>query len=406
MRRRRLPAIQVVWVVIGMALFRNRSIDEVVDKLDLALPSSDGNPTVARSAVSQARTRLGDEPMQRLFRRSANVWAHSRAGKDRWRGLALYGLDGTTLRVPDTEENREHFGLASGGHRGDSAYPLVRLVALMALRSHLLVDAEFGPYKKGEYTYASNLWSEVPDHSVTIIDKNFLSAAILLGQQEAGTQRHWLIPAKSSTKWRVLKRFSENDELVEMKVSKTARSKDPSLPETWTARAIHYQRKGYPPRTLLTSLLDPILFCAKEIVGLYHERWEIELGYGEVKTKMLNSTNQPLRSKSPQRVRQEIWGILIAYNLVRLEMARVADEAGVSPTRISFVAVYRMICDEFLWCAIASPGAVPRHLRNLRAQIQKFILPERRSHRAYRREVKVKMSNYPKKHRPQAKATK
>jgi hypothetical protein len=110
----------------------------------------------------------------------------------------------------------------------------------------------------------------------------------------------------------------------------------------------------------------------------------------------------PLRSKSVDRIRQEIWGLLIAYNLIRLEMERAADAAGVPPTRISFLAVFRMICDEWLWCAIASPGAIPRHLRNLRENISLFVLPPRRTARSYPRAVKVKMSNYPKKQRPAA----
>lgn len=143
--------------------------------------------------------------------------------------------------------------------------------------------------------------------------------------------------------------------------------------------------------------MDAKLYPAHEVAALYHERWEIELGYDEVKTEMLDSV--PLRSKSVDRVRQEIWGLLIAYNLIRLEMERVADEADVAPTRISFVAVYRMICDEWLWSAIAAPGAIPRHLRELRKQIKLFILPPRRPERSYPRAVKVKMSNYPKKRR-------
>lgn len=145
-RRRRLPVEQVPWLVIGMAMLRDRPITEVVNKLDLVLPSPKG-PTVAPSAVVQARDRLGETPMAWLFARSADHWAHQSAANDRWRGLALYGVDGTTLRVPDSEENREHFGLADGGARGESGYPLVRLVALMALRSHLLAAASFGPYK-------------------------------------------------------------------------------------------------------------------------------------------------------------------------------------------------------------------------------------------------------------------
>jgi hypothetical protein len=270
----------------------------------------------------------------------------------------------------------------------------------MALRSHMIARAAFGPYDNGEYTYAAQLWDRMPDASLTLIDKGFLSAALLLSLQNSGKNRHWLLPAKSTTKWRRLKRLGKGDELIEMDVSSEARRKHPGLPRVLTARAIRYQRKGFKPRTVLTSLVDPERYPATEIVELYHERWEIELGFGEIKTDMLDATKQPLRSKTPTRIHQEIWGVLIAYNLVRLEMERIADEAQVRPTRISFVMVYRMICDEFIWCANGAPGAIPKQLRKLRAEVQLFILPERRSERSYPRAVKVKMSNYKKKCRP------
>jgi len=402
-RKRRLPAEQVIWLVIGMALFRNKSITDVANALNLALPSPAGGPTAARSAVSQARGRLGEEPLCWLFEHCAQQWAHSSAGRDRWRGLALYGVDGTTLRVPDSEDNREHFGLASGGQRGNSGYPMVRLVALMALRSHLLVKAAFGPYGKGEHSYACELWDSVPDNSLVTNDKNFLAAGTLIPLQRSGRNRHWLVPAKTSSKWRRVKRFSKNDELVEMTVSRSARNKDHSLPQTWTARAIRYHRKGFRPRTLLTSLTDPEAYPAAEIIELYHERWEIELGYDEIKTEMLEATKQPLRSQLSARVRQEIWGVLLAYNLIRLEMERIAEEAGVKPTRISFVAAMGFICNELFFFAMTSPGAIPKRLRDLRAQVKIFILPERRPKRAYPRAVKVKMSGYAKKRQPAAK---
>lgn len=397
-RRRRLPAAQVIWLVIGMALFRNRPIWEVVDKLDLALGDRN-RPALARSASIQARNRLGDEPMHWLFERCGEEWAHDSASKDRWRGLALYGVDGTTMKVPDSDANRTHFGLASGGDREDSGYPLMRLVALMALRSHVLAKAAFGPYKQGEYHYAAQLWGAIPDDSLSVIDRNFWSAALLLQLQNGGGNRHWLIRAKKKTRGRRIKKLGPNDELVELKVSPQARQRDPSLPKTWTVRIIHYQVRGYRPQRLITSLLNAEQYPAEEIVALYHERWEIELGYDEVKTEMLRHTRQPLRSQTPVGVRQELWGVLIAYNLIRLEMQRVADEADVPPTRISFVAVYRMICDEWMWCALASPGAIPRHLRELQKDIERFILPDRRRDRAYPRAVKIKMSNYPKKRR-------
>jgi hypothetical protein len=107
----------------------------------------------------------------------------------------------------------------------------------------------------------------------------------------------------------------------------------------------------------LTSLLDPKQYPAEEIVALYHERWETELAYDEVKTHMLDRQGS-IRSKTPDGVRQELWGIALAYNLVRVEMERAAAEAGVSPTRISFVAALAMILEEFFW--LGSPRGTPR----------------------------------------------
>ena len=393
-RHRRLPAVQVVWLVIGMALFRNRAIVEIVDKLDLALP---GRSPVAASAVPKARARLGAEPLAWLFTRSADEWAHASAAAHRWHGLALYGVDGSTLRVADSEENRAFFG-GTKTHRGVSGYPLVRLAGLMALRSHLLASAAFGAYDNGEHSYATDLWSSVPDDSLTILDKGLLAAGVLIPLARDGHNRHWLIPAKSNLRWRVVRRFGPRDLLVEMDVSRQARAKDPTLPETWLARAITYQRNGFRPRTLLTSLLDAEQYPADEIAALYHERWELELGYAEIKTHMLER-EETLRSKSPAAVTQEIWGVLLAYNLVRLEMERVADEAGVEPTRISFVASLHLIVDEWLWLAVTSPGAIPSRLRDLRTNLKRFILPPRRSERRYPRAVKIKMSNYPRKRR-------
>ena len=396
-RRRRLPAEQVAWLVIGMALLRDRPISEVVSKLDLVLPSP-VNPCMAPSAIVQARDRLGESPMAWLFQRCATQWVHESASRERWRGLALYGIDGTTLRVPDSTENREHFELASGGNRGKSGYPLVRLVGLMALGSHLLGAVSFGPYKKAESSYAEDLWPCVPDDSLVIMDRYYWNANMLLSLNGTAKNRHWLIRAKSNLAGKRVQRLGPNDEIREFKVSSQARAKNPSLPKTWQGGVVRYQRKGFRPQMLITSLLDTEQYPADELIELYHERWEIELGYGEVKTGMMG--NVPLRSQSVDRSGQEIWGLLIAYNLIRLEMERVADEANVAPTRISFMAVYRMICDEWLWCSIASPGAIPRHLRNLRAQLKNFILPAPRPERNYPRAVKVKMSNYPRKRRP------
>ena len=394
-RRRRLPVEEVIWVVLGMALFRDRPIEDVVSKLDLAMPG--GGSTVARSSVAEARARLGSEPMKWLFERSATEWAHASAAAHRWRGLSLYGIDGSSLRVPDTEENRAHFGGQKGRKGSESGYPMARIVALMVLRSHLLAGVWFGPYGgTHELAPAKELQKSVPDDSLTVVDRGFLAAPMLLGISSTGQNRHWLTRAKSTSKWRTLRRLGKGDELVEMKVSDHARRQDPSLPRTWTMRAIRYQRKGYAPQTLLTSLLDAEKYPAEELAALYHERWELELGYDELKTELLDR-EETIRSKTRQGVEQELWGIVLAYNLVRLEMERVAKTAKVEPTRISFVESLRLICDEWMWLSVTSPGAIPKRLATMRANIKRYVLPPRRSKRLYPRAVKIKMSNYDRK---------
>jgi len=402
MRRRRLPAEQAVWLIVGMAVMRDQPITNVARQLEIALPAADGSRTVASSALTQARARLGSAPMEWLFLRSSEEWAHRSADADRWRGLALYGVDGTTLRVADSVENRTHFGgQDSGRHEGgrderQSGYPLMKLVVVMSLRSHLLAAAVFGPFNTDERTYAESLWNTVPDNSLVLLDRMYLQANVLVPLMAKGMERHWITRATLRTKFRVIRRLGKGDELVEFTVSGEARRKDPTLPTHFDARAIRYQRKGYQPQLLLTSLVDEKRYPADDVRALYHERWEIELGFGEIKTDMLERL-ETIRSKSPTAVAQEMWGLLIAYNLIRLEMQRIASELDVHPTRISFVAALRECVLQWQFAAIASPGTVPARFATATDRMRNFVLPPRRPARVFPRAVKIKMSSYDRK---------
>ena len=394
-RRRRFPAEQAIWLVIGMALLRRESIERVAAMLGLALPSASGQ-TAAKSSISQARSRLGEDPLAYLFAVTAERWATESADHHRWHGLSLHGVDGTTLRVPDSPENWAAFGGQCGnGTRNGSAYPLVRMVAVMALRSHLLSSVHFSDYATGETTLSDGFWRELPDNSLTLVDRNFLVADDLTRLERGGTNRHWLTRTKSTTKLRVLKRLGRHDDLVEVTLSDATRRLYPDLPPVWTARAIKYQRKGFRPSSLLTSLLDAEQYPAEELVALYHERWELELGYDEIKTHLLER-EEAIRSRTPEGVRQEIWGIVLAYNLVRLEMVRAADEASVEPNRISFVNALALIRNAWLmWSTVPlAPGRIPEGLLRLRQALKLLILPPRRPERVYPRAVKIKMSAY------------
>jgi hypothetical protein len=391
-RRRRLPAEQVIWLVLGMALFRNLSITEVVRKLDLVLPG--GKRDVAKASVSEARSKLGPAPLKWLFEFCSRKWAEASARTWSWRGLSVYGVDGTTVRVPDSAANHEHFGRSTSG-RGAGGYPMLRLVTLMALRSHLMLAARYGSYRTSERTLALELWDELPRNSLVLFDKGFWSAET--GLRLSSRKTHWLTRARNDLRWKTIRRLGRGDELVQFNTPESARKEAPDLPATFQARVLRYQRRGFQPQKLMTSLLDDQAFPAAEIAELYHERWELELGYDEVKTEMLER-EEAIRSQSPAGIEQEIWGIGLAYNLIRLEMERAARAAGVPPCRISFVAGLHFVRDELVLCStIESVGTIPKLIDRLTRDLASMVLPPRRSDRAYPRAVKIKMTNYPRK---------
>jgi hypothetical protein len=404
-RRRKLPAEYVVWLVIGMGLLRDRSIAEVVRHLHLVLPgvAPPAGQHVTGGAIVQARDRLGEPPLAALFATTAAQWAAASAQEHRWRGLAVYGVDGSKLRVPDSPENDQAFGRPRGG-RGRAGYPQVRVVALMVLRSHLLAGLAVGACADGEVTLAASLWPTLPDDSLTIVDRGFLSYRLFHQLQSAGPNRHWLTRAKKHLQWGRRKRLGPHDVLVDLPVHRNLRRAHPELPDTLTARAIRYHRRGFRPQTLLTSLLDPVAYPAAEIVALYHERWELEVGFDEVKTHTLER-EEALRCRAPERIRQEIWGLAIGYNLVRLEMARVAARAAVAPQRISYRHTLMLIRNFWLAAWLAPPGVLPRRLEALQDELALLLLPPRRSQRRFPRAVKIKMSNYPLKRVPRRRRT-
>lgn len=392
LRKRKLPAEQVVWLVIGMALYRDRPIDDVVRALDLVLPDADGlTQGVTKGAIPQARDRVGADPLKDLFLCTARHWALASADRHRWRGLMVLGLDGTRLRIPDSPDNRAAFGLAVSARAGTCSYPLVQAVALMALRSHLLLDFDFAAIETGEVTLADPMLERAPADSLIIVDRGFAYHAVF--QQIARGGRHWLARARKTIRWTTVRKLGAGDELVEVYTSYHQNS---HTPPPYMARAIRYERKGFRPQVLLTSLMDAERYPAREIIALYHERWELELGYDEIKTDTLLQL-EAIRSRTAERVRQELWGLAVAYNLIRREMEAVSAHLRVPPTRISFRGALRRIREAFIWASVASPGALPKLVQRMRLELAELVLPERRAGRSYPRVVKIKMSNYDRK---------
>lgn len=396
LRRRKLPGESVVWLVVGMALFRDHSIADVVRRLELVVPEPDGDKgSVVDGALPKARYRIGDKPLQDIFACSASHWSHEHAAQDQWRGLSVYALDGTTLSVPDTDENREAFHLPATGRR-QSGYPKARLVTLMAARSHLLVDAAIGPFDgkgTGESQLARPLWDGVPDDSLLIADRNFIDYAQFHHFTTTGTGRHWLVRMKKNLIHKTVKALGDGDELAEVEIGRHQRRHDPELPRKMPVRIIHYEFDGGPQR-LMTSLLDAERWPPDEVIAMYHERWEVEIAFDELKTHMLER-KESLRSKAPVGVRQEIWGILLAYNLIRYRMALAARKLEIEPRGMSFVYSLRLVRAFLIATAWGrSPANIPRHLETLDRELESATLPARRPERRYKRWVKVKMSGY------------
>jgi hypothetical protein len=389
-RHRRLPAEQVVWLVVALALYRHQSVSEVIDSLDLALPDSQV-PFVSKSAVAQARQRLGATPLQYLFEASARAWCDQDSKHYQFKGLRLFALDGTTLKTADTPAQREHFG-AQAYVKAVSSYPQVRGVTLTEVSTHLIRNAVFGPYGTNEMLYAKELLPSIPDDTLTVLDKGFLSAEILCGLTANGKNRHFVIPAKANTKWEVLE-DNVGDTLIRMRVSPQARRKCPTLPEFWQARAITVIDPLARKQILLTSLLDRKRYTSADIAACYAKRWHIETSYRELKQTMLGKT-LTLRSKTVEGVYQEIWGTLTAYNLVRLEMAKAALAVKCEPTEISFVRAFHVIQYELHWAAVTrSYGKLPALLQRLRQRLV-ALLNEERPDRHFDRAVKAVPKRY------------
>jgi len=388
LRRRRLPMERVVWAVIGMSLFRHVPMTQLVNQLDILLPGD--RPFVVPSAFVQARQKLADKAIEQLFTQTARLW-HQQCEHPGWAGLQLLAVDGVVWRAPDSPDNAAAFAKSSTGH-GDTAYPQVRMLCQMELTSHLLTQTVMDSADVNEMRLAEQLIANTPDQSLTLFDKGFYSLGLLHAWQQAGQARHWLIPLKKGSQYEVVRKLGRQDYLVRLTTSAQARKKWPTLPTELVARLLTRQVNGK-ERQVLTSMTDPMRFPGAEIVELYLHRWEIELGYREMKHS-LQQNRLTLRSKKPEGVRQELWGLVLAYNLLRYQMVRMAASLkGYTASQLSFHMASVYLIHELSCLPYISPGNVPAQLVRLEQQAAQFILPGRRE-RSYPRCVKPRPQKY------------
>jgi hypothetical protein len=333
----------MAYFAIGMALHSEGSYEDVMALLTDGLAWAEADAELPRlpskSAISQARDRLGAEPVKALFDRVAQPLAAQETSGCWLAGRRLVAIDGTTLDVADTVVNDGFFG-RPGVNKGErSAFPQARLVALAECGTHAIFDAEIGPYTTSELALSKVLVDRLEPGMVLLADRGFSGFA--LWQQASATGADLVWRAKNNVTPRLIETFPDGSWLGEMR-AKNAKVNT----EHVVVRVVDYHvddGRGAPmgPFRLFTTLIDPDEVTATELAAAYAQRWEIESVFDELKTHQRGS-KMVLRSKSPALVLQEIWGHLCCHYAIRTLMFEAAHDADVDPDRVSFVAALRI----------------------------------------------------------------
>jgi len=342
-RRRVLPAWLTLYFTLALALFMDRGAARVMRKLAGVVAWAGRGITVgvpSEEALSNARARLGAEPLRLLFERAAGFVAAPGTAGAWWRGLRLVSLDGTTLDAQDCETNWERFGGPSAGttdgRRLRGAFPQVRLLALAECGTRALVAAAHGAFAAGEKTLARQLLSKLGEGMLLLADRNFACWELWRDAAATGAQLLWRIGASFSLP--VDEVLADGTYLSRLRAPRKLR-KDGAA--DIVVRVIEYRLEDEHGNvtetfTLITTLLDPAAAPAGELAELYRARWEIETALGSLKTQVKGS-GVVLRSKTPDGVIQEIWALLCACHAVRDLTAAAAALARQDPLRICFV---------------------------------------------------------------------
>jgi len=358
-RHRSLPARVMAYFSIGMALYSEGSYEDVLGQLTDGLSWVSGwqeeYVAPSKSAIFQARARLGSGPVKALFEAvAAPIGTATMPGV--WlAGRRLVAVDGCCLDVADTPVNDEFFG-RPGVNKGErAAFPQARVVALAECGTHAIFAAQVGPYRQSESTLTQSLLARLSPGMLVLADRGFFSYALWRSAIGTGADLLWRIRTDPAGPKPIhVRDLPDGSWLAQLHQthSAAARAAEPML-----VRVIDYGiedgRENGSSYRLFTTLLDPAEAHAEDLAAAYWQRWEIELAFDELKTHQ-RGPRTVLRSKSPDLVLQEIWGHLCCHYAIRSLMAEAATHAGHDPDRVSFVAALRITRQ-----TIAQPGAFP-----------------------------------------------
>jgi len=354
-RERDLPAHVVVYYVIALALYMQSSYREVLrcllEGLQWLVEPGAAINMAGNSGISQARTRLGWEPVRQLHDDVVRPVAVA-ATKGAWyRGWRLISVDGSTLDVADEKGNQEAFG-RPGASRGESAYPKIRFVSLVENGTHVLFGSRMADYATSEVALAKTVLPSLGKGMLCLADRGFFGFE--MWKQAAATGADLLWRVRKNIHLPCEKRLPDGSYLSRIYSSQQDQRRGRNGSRV---RVIEYRLEGVagaePLYRLATTILNHEPAPATELAALYHERWEIETAFDELKTH-LRGAHIVLRSKTPDLVRQEFYGLLMAHFAVRGLMHEAALRADQDPDKLSFLHAVRVVRRK-----MAAFGAIP-----------------------------------------------
>lgn len=392
-RQRKLPALLTLLMCIALHLYTELSLHYTLLRLvkGTRFLTGDAATIIAnKSAISEARYRLGVKPVVELFRQVCRPIATPDTVGAFAFGLRLVALDGSIDRALDWPENAAYFG-----GKKSSAYPLIQGAFLCECGTHVIFDAGFWPYLFDERKACRRLLRSVTDDMLVMFDQGLYSYDMVASIRQRGA--HVLGRILPYVKLTPVEYLADGTYWAYLMPSDPKRR---AAGERLLVRVLEYtiddpQRPGHQQRhRLITTLLSPVDYPALDLICTYHERWEVELVFDECDTHQLASN--PLRSHKPLGVLQELYALLLAHFVVRVMMHQAALQEQVDPDRLSFVNTIRLLCDAIPEFQMVDPIDHDRLLYRLLNDILHFRIPPREN-RINPRVVKQPRSKFPSK---------
>jgi hypothetical protein len=359
----KLPPHVMVYFAMALALFAEEDYEEVAARLTETLVSGgcwdDSWSTPTSGGITQARKRLGPEPLELLFDKVAGPVAGLLTRGAFLRDWRLMAIDGFELDVPDTPANAAAFGYPAGA-REHPAFPKVRVVTIGECGSHAKIAAQIGPVGgKGscEQALGRRMSGRLEEGWLLIADRGFYNWPDWQAAAATGAALLWRV--KADLRLPVLDLLPDGSYIslvarptlhdkARNKLIAAARAGEHLDPgQVMRVRVIEYEVSdrdsgGGELIALITTITDPVLASAEELARAYCERWEEETGNDQLKT-CLRGPGSVLRSKSPAMVRQEIYGYLLTHYALSALISRAATEADIDPDRVKFLRTVRII---------------------------------------------------------------